>query len=273
MTDNLKYIQTQEIVDCAYWPGQHVRQQLSAIIGSWALNQQQIGTPGFSAPAARRATRMEGVKKGYLSMSFGSVAPLCPSCRACVPLRVNVEEFSLSTTQKKLMRDGRYHYELMDDIDKKQMFGLFQRYTNHRHREKESTMAKWSRDDFDGWIEYAPVILAAYNKQSGRMAGFAALEADHEAAILEYVVYDPVYADDSVGKRMWLATMIQARAAELSHVYVGAWAKNSPKLDYKKNHTGLETFTGTEWVKFNPQIHVRGPDYAAMIAKEKLTLL
>jgi arginine-tRNA-protein transferase len=213
------------------------------------------------------------VKKGYLAASFGVVAPVCQSCRACVPLRVNTDKFILSPSQEKMLARGNFTYGFTASVllNPQELYNLFKKYTGERHNEKTSKMHDWSMEQFRNWLDFMPFAMTARDPDNF-LRGFAAMEADKDSALLEYIVFDPELKKLSMGKRLWLQAMVDAQSSGIKHVYVGAWAKDSPKLAYKQHHSGLETFDGKKWVDFDPEVHTRGPNYRAMLKAEGFTL-
>lgn len=217
-----------------------------------------------------RGARFEGVGKGFLGASFGVIAP---ACNACVPLRVNTDKFVLSPSQRKLLNDGRIKYSFQKTIllNPHELFRVFKTYVSQRH--DGNAMSQWNMKQFCDWLGFMPFTLTARD-QNNQLVGFSSYEANGRTAIMEYAAYNPALRELSIGKRLWLEAVRQSQETGVTYVYVGAWAKDSPKLGYKSQHRGLETYvfdekSGTgEWVDFNPDIHTTGPNYSAMLRAE-----
>lgn len=267
MAGKIQYIRKLQPGLCTYWPGKDIPSQQTAMVG---VDLSKIGAPMVRASHLLRPAHLEGVKKGFMSMHFGVVAPTCPTCNACVPLRVNTEKFSLTPSQVKRMGKENLSFQLAttETFSTLEMFNLFKTYTASRHGEKISTMRSWDMKQFINWLDYVPFMLTMRHTKTGQLAGYSALNGDSECGVMEYIVFDPAYEKISPGKRLWLQTVMEMKAAKIQHVYVGSWAKGSPKLSYKEKHSGLETFDGEKWVDFDPEIHTQGPDYKAMIRRE-----
>lgn len=215
-------------------------------------------------------------EKGFLSQTFGCYAPVCNTCRACVPLRVNTDKFKISQSQQKLIDTSGFSFqvyasnEIDDDIGL--FYVLYKKYISQRHMERSSGMNKWNFSDFKEWFFESPLKLVA--KDNSRIIGFSCLDGHNENLSLYYSVFDPSAAKQSPGKQLWLATICLAQEWDVQHVYVGPWAKDSPKLDYKKNHSGLEAYINGQWVDFDSSntTHWAGPDYLATFKDNGLSL-
>lgn len=230
----------------------------------------------ITSPAARTRIIFGGASMGLLTRSIGNVATNCENCRACVPLRVNTSKFSMSPSQEKLMAKTNLDFSFVEtqDLDIFLMYALFRKYAKARHDQskiensKEKGMADWSLDDFANWIAEVPLVLVAM--KGSRLIGFSLIDGDETNMNLLYSAFDPSASKMSPGKQLWIATIQQAIEMDIDHVYVGEWAKDSPKLDYKRLHSGLETCVFDprtrqwQWVDFDPEIHTQGPDYQAM---------
>ncbi len=269
MAGKITHIKKMSAEICGYWPGKNIRTQQYALMG---IDQP---LPGH-APTSVRAhqltfpARMEGVTKGFLSGSYAAIASVCPGCPApCVSLRVNVSKFNLSARQHKMMNDGQYNYDFKPTVllNPHELYRVFRAYTSTRHNEKESGMRAWTMKTFREWLDFMPFAMTA-RTVDGQLAGFAAVGAQKNFAVLDYLVFDPQFAKDSIGKRLWLQMMTEARDNEIAHVYVGSWSKDSPKLDYKRHHSGLETIENGRWVDFDAEKHARGTDFRALLNRE-----
>jgi arginine-tRNA-protein transferase len=68
---------------------------------------------------------------------------------------------------------------------------------------------------------------------------------------LVYSFYEPAMTRRSLGSFVILDHVIQARAAELGHVYLGYWVPGSPKMDYKARYRPIEVLKPGGWVRMN----------------------
>lgn len=203
------------------------------------------------------------MQEGYIGNTIAPVAMACRPCFACVPIRTNISDFFLTKSQRKLVQSSPLTYQLIETsmADFEALYSTYRRYVNARH--KGSQMDKWPFATFKNWLKANPLVLVAYDQN--KVVGFSSLDMHEKELSLDYSAFDPNYSKLSIGKNLWLQTMAIAQKAGIEYVYVGPWAADSPKLDYKKNFRGLEAFQNGGWIPFESQIHIEGPDYKRML--------
>jgi arginyl-tRNA--protein-N-Asp/Glu arginylyltransferase len=242
---------------CGYFPGR----EMTAVTASYAP---------LSPDALKDVTPWLGTKFSYLEKGFSpeilsAIAPVCDSCNACVPLRINLDQHRESKSDRqvrsRIARDLQVRF--VKPYDNITLYPLMQRYLGARH--PESSMRSYNVLQFGQYLKlhtdmlmisrgFSPVAFALINRYGPLMS-------------LEYIAYEPEEKDHSLGKACWLEALAWAKAQGVTHAYIGA-TNDSPKLKYKQNMRGLETFDGAQWVDYHPEKHRTGPDYRAMLRAE-----
>lgn len=219
--------------------------------------------------------KFDAGEKGFLMHAFCALANICPTCNACVPLRVNLEKFFITSSQDKRLNKLGYSAQLFETtaLSREMLFHMFNQYARNRH--PKSSMLSMDQREFNLLTSRTPLTMTLTKPiETGppQLSAYALLDCHATSLSFDYAVYDVGLLKDSPGKVLWLTTMQMAQQAGMDYVYVGNWAKDSPKLDYKKNHAGLEAFVGNKWVDFNPERHTQGPDYRALLRTQGYTL-
>lgn len=212
-----------------------------------------------------REVKFDLMRKGFFGNGYGAIATACPTCNACVNIRVNLDKFKLSRGARKTLAKGNYTFQIeaSDRAPARELFDVFNRYQNARHKEETSEMKDWDLGLFQKWVQVPTGLLVARDK--GKIIGFSLVDAYDEAVSLEYSAFDPNYSAHGIGTQLWLQTMVKSKEYGFAHAYVGPWAKNSPKLGYKSRFNGLEAFVEGEWIDLDPEKHTSGPNYIAMV--------
>lgn len=207
-------------------------------------------------------TKFSYLEKGFTPEILSALAPVCDSCDACVPLRINLAKFKESKSDRyvrsQIGKDFRVRF--VKPYDNVTLYPLMQRYLAARH--PQSSMRNTDVLQFGQYIKlhtdmltinrgFVPVAFALINRYGPLMS-------------MEYIAYEPEEKDHSLGKACWLEALAWAKDQGITHAYIGA-TNNSPKLKYKQSMRGLETFDGTQWVDYNPAVHRAGPDYRALL--------
>jgi arginine-tRNA-protein transferase len=66
-----------------------------------------------------------------------------------------------------------------------------------------------------------------------------------------YTFFEPTESSRSLGVFSILQQIEQCRRQGLSHLYLGYWIKESPKMAYKSQYRPLQMFIEGRWVTLN----------------------
>ena len=135
---------------CPYLPGQQERKIFTHLVGKRAASLNDLLT-----------------QTGFRRSQTIAYRPACESCRACVSVRVLVDEFKPSASQRRAMRANA---DLVGDFvapkPTNEHFSLFRSYLDARH--PEGGMADMSSLDFAMMVEdtHIDTHLAEYRARS-----------------------------------------------------------------------------------------------------------
>lgn len=210
----------------------------------------------------KRALTLLGFENVNLDRTMAGMD--CPTCNACVPLRIPAPDFMFSASQKRL---EKRNVLLASRIDRTwcnptdEHYELYKAFYQSRIKDRE--------------IENAPVDANTFfttTRIRSHMQIIRAPLSDRLLSVLYYddygdniyaatQIYDPEASDKmSLGRYGLLKLMEYAhRRGDINHVYIGSWVKGSKAVDYKKDYHPLEAMTDQGWVKFDPDKHITGP--------------
>ena len=169
---------------------------------------------------------------------FGSMyfRPICQECRACESLKIDVENYVFSKSERRTLRKNsslkailRHPTLTRDHLE------LFDRY----HRYKHHTRA-WDEPKVDPKNYYASFI------QGHGDFGYEILYFDNERLVAVdlvdildegisslYCYYDPEYASHSLGRYTLLEQIRLAKRLDLKWIYLGYYVESCQSLAYK----------------------------------------
>lgn len=176
-------------------------------------------------------------------------APVCPSCNACVPIRIRATDFRPGRTQKRIARaNADLLVQEMPPRATAEQFALFQSYQRQRHGEGD--MATMSFYDYRAMVEDTPIetSLVEFRLPGGQLAGACLTDRLGDGLSAVYSFFDTSLPPRSLGTYaiMWLV----GRAAELGlpNVYLGYWVEESRKMAYKAKFHPSEILRAGQWV-------------------------
>jgi arginine-tRNA-protein transferase len=226
---------------CPYIPGQVERKVFTHLVGDRAAGLNDLLSQG-----------------GFRRSQTIAYRPACESCRACISVRVLVNEFDWSRGFRRIRAtNSDLVGEMKGANTNSEQYGLFRRYLDARH--SDGGMASMSVLDYTQMIEESHVRtrLVEYRRRgpdtaiNGRGAGplIAAALTDvlSDGLSMVYSYYDPAEADRSLGTFIILDHIIRARQIGLPYVYLGYWIDGSRKMDYKSRFLPQERLMPAGW--------------------------
>jgi arginyl-tRNA--protein-N-Asp/Glu arginylyltransferase len=175
--------------------------------------------------------------------------PRCRNCRACLPLRVIVDRFLLSRSQRRVAGKGaNVRMEVGKPEPTNEKFDLFQQYLDSQH---DATMAR-TYDSFSEFLYGSPTETLEFSYRLGKQLIGVSI-ADHCTTGLSsvYMYFDPDHAHLSLGTLSAIREIEYCHLQDLPYYYLGYYIAGSRKMDYKARFRPNEVLAaeGT-WVPF-----------------------
>jgi leucyl-tRNA---protein transferase len=228
---------------CPYLPGRQERKVFTHLIGQRASQLNDVLTQG-----------------GFRRSQNIAYRPACDGCRACVSVRIIVDEFEQTRSFRRVAKANRdlIGAELPHTPTADQ-YSLFRRYLDSRHG--DGGMADMSVLDYAMMVEdtHVETRIIEYRRRGpdSRMTGrgtgpilaCALTDVLADGLSMVYSFYDPEEDARSLGTYMILDHVRRARALGLDYVYLGYWVEGSRKMDYKRRFQPLEYLAPQGWVR------------------------
>jgi leucyl-tRNA---protein transferase len=164
--------------------------------------------------------------------------PICEGCRSCVSLRVPVQRFSASKSQRRCRRRNQdLVVTVAEPAPTDEKFDLYTRYQSHRHRSKPD-----ARSSFEDFLYRSPVqtLEFSYRDARGALLSVGICDICPQSLSSVYFYFDPNESRRGLGTYGALCEIDFAAREKISHYYLGYWVKDCGKMAYKADFKPCE---------------------------------
>jgi leucyl-tRNA---protein transferase len=212
----------------------------------------------FTHLIGRRATALNDTltQSGFRRSQTIAYRPACENCRACVSVRVKVDEFRPSRSMRRVLR---HNWDILCGVVRteptSEQYALFRAYLDARHG--DGGMADMTVLDYSMMVEdsHVETRLIEYRvvgpDRRGPLAGVCLTDVLADGLSMVYSFYEPEEDKRSLGTFMILDHIERARELGLPHVYLGYWVKSSRKMAYKARFLPQERLGMNGWERMD----------------------
>jgi arginine-tRNA-protein transferase len=187
-------------------------------------------------------------KGGFRRSHNIAYAPVCPTCNACVPIRVRTFDFAPSRTQRRVARaNAELSVQEMPPRATLEQYTLFQAYQKQRHHDGD--MATMSFYDYRAMVEDTPIetSVVEFRLPSGELVGACLMDRLNDGLSAVYSFFDTTQDARSLGTFAVLWLIGRGLELGLPFVYLGYWVAESRKMAYKTKFRPAEILRGGTW--------------------------
>lgn len=188
-------------------------------------------------------------KQGFRRSQNVLYRPSCADCTACMSARVDVNRFTASKSQKRVLkRNAGLERRTNSPWATEEQYELFRTYLNSRHA--TGGMADMDVFEFANMIEETPIktrVIEYSDPKTRELAAVCLTDVLDDGLSMVYSFFEPDRASDSLGTYVILDHIRIAQENNLPYVYLGYWVPGSQKMGYKSKFSGLELYRGGRW--------------------------
>jgi arginyl-tRNA--protein-N-Asp/Glu arginylyltransferase len=225
---------------CPYLAGKEERKVFTHLVGERAGELNDLLTHG-----------------GFRRSQSIAYRPACESCRACVSVRVAVDDFRPTRSMRRVLdRNHDIVGEMRAAVPTTEQYSVFRAYLDSRHH--DGGMADMTVLDYAMMVEDSHVATkmveyrlrgGGHETRLGDLLAVALTDVLGDGLSMVYSFYEPDAGDRSLGTLMILDHIARARRMGLSYVYLGYWVRGSRKMDYKGRFLPQERLMAEGWVR------------------------
>ena len=179
--------------------------------------------------------------------------PACDACSACKSVRVVLNDFTPSTSFRRLMRKNvDLTGEVCPPRTGREQYDLLRRYLDVRH--ENGGMADMTPGDYVAMVEETAVdtFITEYRTADGVLLACLLGDRMQDGISLVYSFFDPRAGKRSLGSFMILDQIARAKEAGYAHIYLGYLIEDCRKMAYKKRFAPLQRLGQDGWEDYHP---------------------
>lgn len=233
--------------ECAYIEGNSVR-----------MNYKYIED-------ATKAYNTALINRGWRRFGCYYFHPICNGCDECKSLRIDVNNFKLTKSQRKSIKRNRdTEIIIQKPTISKAHIQLYNKYHSFKHQKdnwshRNISTREYRENFIEGAHDFGKEVL--YIKDE-KLIAVDLIDVLDDGISSIYCYYDPDYPKLSIGTYSLLYQVELAKVLELPWIYLGYWVEECKAFSYKPNFQPQEILDGfppvdaiSDWKEFkNPNI-------------------
>jgi leucyl-tRNA---protein transferase len=175
----------------------------------------------------------------------------CPHCRACEPIRLDVERFCPDRTQRRMLRRGDQLLEtrLAAPVVDQERVDLYNAHLFGRGLDRSSEPMT-AGDYREFLVQSCCETLELSYWHDRRLVGVAIADAGKTSLSAVYCYYDPAFAKLSLGTYSILRQVEWCRQTGRRYLYLGFYIAQSPHMRYKARFLPHQRLVDGVWRDF-----------------------
>ncbi|HEX2958157.1 MAG TPA: hypothetical protein VHO70_15090 [Chitinispirillaceae bacterium] len=175
---------------------------------------------------------------GWRKFGYFFFRPVCVNCRNCIPVRIPVQKFVMSKSQKRLVKKNIATEVTFSTLEfDEEVFDVYREHSEERFGKKV---------DRNAFINNfctisCPALLSKYYV-NGILAAAGFLDVSSQGLSSVYFVFKKQFNHLGLGNYSVLREVEQARVMGLQYYYLGYYVKDNSIMEYKTRFFPYESY-------------------------------
>lgn len=189
------------------------------------------------------------MERGFRRGGNDAYRPHCEQCRACQSIRIKVDDFEASKSQKRVISKNKHIRTQWVTVPSQDYFPLYSKYISLRHQTGSmfppqiSALETFTQCD---WLNIG--FLESYIDD--QLIGVAVTDILGHGLSAVYTFFDPDFEQFSLGKLHILRQIEQCRQLNFEYLYLGFQIDDCNAMNYKQQYRPNERFIDNRWIKY-----------------------
>lgn len=187
------------------------------------------------------------IERGYRRFGKMYFRPICEGCNECQSIKIDVENFTFSKSQKRVIKKASDINSYIQEPTLSQAhLDLFEKYHLHMKDKKEWSYSETTAE------HYYQSFVAGHNGfgyevlyfDGEKLIGVDLIDILEDGISSIYFYYDPDYSQYSLGKLSLYNQIKFAQGSNKKWIYLGYYVEDCPSLSYKSEYKPYITLEG-----------------------------
>ncbi|MCP4163092.1 MAG: arginyltransferase [Deltaproteobacteria bacterium] len=189
----------------------------------------------------------ELLKNGWRRFGIYFFRPNCKYCNACIPIRIPVNKFMLSKSQRRVQKKNKDTKVIVRELSFHE--SLYDLYEDHSKRfDQESSRENFIQTFFHRSV---PAIQTEYYVNE-KLSGFGFIDIGKEGASSVYFVFGSEFSKLSIGTFGVIKEIEISKNSGLDYYYLGYYLEKNKHMKYKNSFKPYELYDWGKdiWVQY-----------------------
>tara|TARA_B100001093_G_scaffold492455_1_gene533600 strand:+ start:1115 stop:1834 length:720 start_codon:yes stop_codon:yes gene_type:complete len=190
----------------------------------------------------------ELVLNGFRRVENWMYRPVCDNCSACKSYRVNIKDFELSKSLRRVSKNfNGISYKIIKNIATTEHYKLFKKYQFERH--PGGSMSDMDKNEFISMIETSPIKtkLMEFRDNSKNLIGVLLLDIDNVNLSAVYSFFEPELSKSGIGNYMVAQTLLFGKRNKYKYLYLGYYINEISSMSYKSRFKPGQILNENDW--------------------------